>query len=139
MILLDTNVLSELMKPDPESRVTTWLDAQLENEVMLSAITLAEIDLGIAILPDGMRKEALSQLAVDLFREFDLRILPFDYKAAPQYAKLVAQARAIGRTISVEDAQIAAIAIVNDLTLATRNTKDFEFIANLVCFNPWEQ
>ena len=138
MILLDTNVLSELMKPAPELIVVQWLDAQLDSQVFLPAITKAEIELGIALLPNGKRKDAFTRLAGALFDEFRDRILPFDAGAASCYANLVATARKAGRTISVEDAQIAAITQANRLTLATRNTKDFEFIPDLLIINPWQ-
>ena len=138
MILLDTNVLSELMKPAPELTVVQWLDAQLDSQVFLPAITKAEIELGIALLPNGKRKDTFTQLADTLFDEFRDRILPFDAGAASCYANLVATARKAGRTISVEDAQIAAITQANRLTLATRNTKDFEFIPDLLLINPWQ-
>ena len=138
MILLDTNVLSELMKPAPEPVVIQWLDAQLDSQVFLTAITKAEIELGIALLPNGKRKDAFTGLAGTLFDEFQDRILPFDAGAASYYANLVANARKAGRTLSVEDAQIAAIAQVNHLTLATRNSKDFEFIPDLSLINPWQ-
>ena len=138
MILLDTNVLSELMKPAPELMVVQWLDAQLDSEVFMPAITKAEIELGIALLPNGKRKDAFTRLAGALFDEFRDRILPFDAGAASCYANLVATARKAGRIISVEDAQIAAITQANRLTLATRNTKDFEFIPDLLLINPWQ-
>jgi len=138
LILLDTNVLSELMKPAPELIVVQWLDAQLDSQVFLPAITKAEIELGIALLPNGKRKDAFTRLAGALFDEFRDRILPFDAGAASCYANLVATARKTGRTISVEDAQIAAITQANRLTLATRNTKDFEFIPDLLIINPWQ-
>jgi len=138
VILLDTNVLSELMKPAPEPTVVQWLDAQLDSQVFLPAITKAEIELGIALLPNGKRKDTFTRLASALFDEFRNRILPFDAGAASYYANLVATARKTGRTISVEDAQIAAITQANRLTLATRNTRDFEFIPDLLLINPWE-
>ena len=138
MIVLDTNVLSELMKPAPELTVVKWLDAQLDSQVFLPAITKAEIELGIALLPNGKRKDTFTRLAGALFEEFRDRILPFDAGAASCYANLVATARKAGRIISVEDAQIAAITQANRLTLATRNTKDFEFIPDLLLINPWQ-
>jgi predicted nucleic acid-binding protein len=138
VILLDTNVLSELMKPAPEPLVIQWLDAQLDSQVFLTAVTKAEIELGIALLPNGKRKEGFTGLASALFDEFQDRILPFDASAASYYANLVANARRAGRTLSVEDAQIAAITEANRLTLATRNSKDFEFIPDLPLINPWQ-
>lgn len=138
MILLDTNVLSELMKPAPEPVVIQWLDAQLDSQVFLTAVTKAEIELGIALLPNGKRKDGFIGLADALFNEFQDRVLPFDAAAASYYANLVANARKAGRTLSVEDAQIAAISQANHLTLATRNSKDFEFIPDLSLINPWQ-
>jgi predicted nucleic acid-binding protein len=138
VIVLDTNVLSELMKPAPELTVVKWLDAQLDSQVFLPTITKAEIELGIALLPNGKRKDTFTRLAGALFEEFRDRILPFDAGAASCYANLVATARKAGRIISVEDAQIAAITQANRLTLATRNTKDFEFIPDLLLINPWQ-
>ena len=139
MILLDTNVLSELMRPRPEPRVVDWLDVFPEWDVWISAITVAEIQLGIALLNDGSRKSALADLAEEMFREdFQGRCLPFDYHAAAEYAMIVSDRSRTGRPISVEDAQIAAIARTADLSLATRNTKDFERIRGLELVNPWE-
>jgi len=138
VILLDTNVLSELMKPAPEPAVVQWLDAQLDSQVFLSAVTKAEIELGIALLPNGRRKDMFTVLASALFDEFLDRILPFDESAASYYANLVANARKAGRTVSVEDAQIAAITQANRLTLATRNIKDFDFVPDLSLINPWQ-
>lgn len=138
MILLDTNVLSELMKPAPEPAVIQWLDEQLDSQVFLTSITKAELELGIALLPKGKRKDTFAQLAGILFEEFQDRILPFDTSAASYYAHLVANARKTGHTVSVEDAQIAAITQANHLTLATRNSKDFEFIPGLLLINPWQ-
>ena len=138
MILLDTNVLSELMKPAPELAVIQWLDAQLDSQVFLPAITKAEIELGIALLPHGKRKDTFTRMAEALFDEFRDRILPFDAGTTSYYANLVAIARKAGHAISVEDAQIAAITQANRLTLATRNTKDFDFVPDLLLINPWQ-
>ena len=139
MILLDTNVLSELMRPMPEPRVVNWLDAFPEWDVWISAITVAEIQLGIALLNNGNRKSALADLAEQMFREdFQGRCLPFDYQAAKEYAMIIADKSGTGRPIRVEDAQIAAIAGTADLTLATRNTKDISNISGLELVNPWE-
>jgi predicted nucleic acid-binding protein len=125
------------MKAAPEPAVVQWLDAQLDSLVFLTAITKAEIELGIALLPSGKRKDMFTRLAHTLFDEFQDRILPFDASAASYYAHLVANARKVGRTMSVEDAQIAAISQANHMTLATRNTKDFEYIPELFLINPW--
>ncbi|MHB1013766.1 MAG: PIN domain-containing protein [Desulfurivibrionaceae bacterium] len=138
MILLDTNVLSELMRVAPEPRVLAWLDQRPATDFWVSAITVAEIGLGIALLPDGRRRAALASLAAQMFQEdFAGRCLPFDQEAARLYAEVVASCTRLGRPISVEDAQIAAIALANRLTLATRNTRDFEEVSGLALFDPW--
>ncbi len=138
MILLDTNVLSEFMRPAPSTQLVTWLDAQPVGQVWVSAITRAEIELGVALLPDGERKRGLHMAASAMFREeFAGRCLPFDESAATSYASVVALRARLGRPISVEDAQIAAIALVRGLVLATRNTRDFELIEGLRVVNPW--
>ena len=140
MILLDTNVLSEAMRPSPEPKVIQWLDAQPEMEVWISATTVSEIQLGIALLPDGKRKAMLFEIAEQMFMEdFSNQCLPFDCDAAREYARIIAYRNQQGRPVSVEDAQIAAIAIVCSLTLATRNTKDFAGINGLAIVNPWEE
>jgi predicted nucleic acid-binding protein len=139
MILLDTNVLSELMRPIPNSGVVSWLDAFSDDDVWISAVTVGEIRLGLALLPEGRRKQILTELAEQMFKEeFSENCLPFDYQAAGEYAKIVASRNRQGKPITVEDAQIAAIALVADLTLATRNTKDFLYIDDLKLINPWD-
>lgn len=138
MILLDTNVISELMRPRPEPRVIRWVDAQPEFDLWISAITVAEIRLGIALLPEGKRKDVLTDLAEQTFQEdFSEQCLPFDCEAAAEYALIVAERNRKGRPVSVEDALIAAVARTAGLKLATRNTKDFSGIQGLALVNPW--
>lgn len=137
MILLDTNVLSELMQPQPNADVVKWMDNQLTSTLFTSAITRAEIELGLALLPEGKRRQTLTMLARDVFDQFPLRCLPFEELAAVHYGRIVASRLKIGRPISVEDAQIASIALTHGLRLATRNEKDFENIADLTVINPW--
>ncbi len=137
MILLDTNVISELMKPHPNSAVIEWLDAQFSNQLFISAIVKAEIEMGIAILDNGKRKQALLKAAELIFTSFINRCLSFDSETASQYANIIAFAKKTGRPMSVEDAQIAAIAVQNSAILATRNTSDFDFLENLKLINPW--
>ncbi len=137
MILLDTNVISELMRPEPNSTVIEWLDEQFSNELFLPAIVKAEIEMGIAILDDGKRKRALLQAAELIFMSFTNRCLPFDGETATHYAKIIAFTKKQGRPMSVEDAQIAAIAIQNSALLATRNITDFDFLEKLDLINPW--
>ena len=139
IILLDTNVLSELMRPNPNESVIQWIDALPGDDIWISAITVAEIRLGIALLPEGRRKQTLTRTAEEMFKEeFSEKCLPFDFQAAGEYATIVSERSHQGRPITVEDAQIAAIAIAADLALATRNTKDFLDIEGLKLINPWE-
>lgn len=139
MVLLDTNVLSEFMRPQPASRVVAWLDAQPSAEIYTSAVSRAEIELGLALMPVGKRRSALADAASAMFAEdFAGRCLPFDEPAASLYACLVAERNRAGRPISVEDAQIAAIALAHGLHLATRNVPDFAGIERLNVINPWQ-
>lgn len=137
MILLDTNVLSELMRSTPAQAVLNWLDAIPATEFYISTITKAEIELGIALLPEGKRKNALKTAAQSMLAAFQERCLSFTPASASEYATIVASRNKAGRPISVEDAQIAAIALTNNMTLATRNTDDFELINRLRVINPW--
>jgi len=138
MILLDTNVVSELMRPDPDPGVIDYLDSHPDSDVWISAITVAEIRMGIDMLSDGKRKTLLHNAAEQMFTEdFNDRCLPFDCDAGREYARIVAQRREQGRPVSVEDAQIASVATVGGLVLATRNTKDFSGISGLELINPW--
>jgi len=138
VILLDTNILSELMRPSPAPTVLAWLDRQRADQVWYCAIVRAEIELGLARLPAGRRKQGLLEAAHAMFAD-DLagRCLPFNEAAAVRYGELVDSRRRQGRPISVEDAQIAAIARTHELRLATRNTGDFEGIDGLEVINPW--
>ena len=139
MILLDTNVLSELMRPNPSDVVVAWVDALPDEDVWISAITVGEIRLGLALLPEGRRRQTLTGLVEEMFQEdFFEKCLPFDYQAAEVYAQIVSSRSRQGRPITVEDAQIAAIALSADLELATRNIKDFLGIEALKLVNPWE-
>jgi hypothetical protein len=138
MILLDTNVVSELMRPAPQPRVLEWLDARPAGDVWISAVTVGEIRLGIDLLPEGRRRARLAALADEMFQEdFADRCLPYDAPAAVEYAGIVAARARQGRPITVEDAQIAGIARSAGLALATRNTRDFSGIDGLPFLNPW--
>jgi predicted nucleic acid-binding protein len=137
MILLDTNVLSELMRPQPETKVVAWVDAQLTTTLFISSVTRAEIELGLALLPEGKRRRMLESAAQGMFQMFAGRCLEFGEAAASVYARIVSLRIQAGSPITVEDAQIASIAIVYGLDLATRNTKDFSDITGLTLINPW--
>lgn len=139
-IILDTNVLSELMRSQPDLAVMEWFARQTAVTFYTTAITKSEILLGIALLPAGKRREALADAAEKMFREdFSGNCLAFDESCSTQYAAVVANRRRSGFSITTEDAQIAAIALSFNLPLATRNTKDFLHIEGLMLHNPWFQ
>lgn len=126
MIVLDTNVISEVFRPAPEPRVVEWL-ASLTADVAITSITLAELLAGVRRLPDGRRKDELARRidsAVEPYRG-SRAVLPFDDRAADRYADVLVTREAVGTPISTADAQIAAICLANDATCATRNVKDF--------------
>ena len=138
MIIVDTNVISEPLKPQPDGTVLKWLERQAVASLYMTTISLAELLVGVEKLPDGRRKELLaSGLKPLLSKLFGTRILSFDEAAAGAYAKLVSRARAAGRTISVLDGQIAAAAQVRGFAVATRDTQPFT-AAGLEVLNPWE-
>jgi len=137
MILLDTNVVSELMRPQPDHRVFAWVAAQPAAGTFICSITEAELRLGVALLPEGKRRTTLSAILEDILaKDFLSRILPFDGSATTCFAQLAAARAKLGRPISHPDAQIAAIAISRGAKLATRNTADFE-ACGLDLVNPW--
>ncbi|WP_028629913.1 type II toxin-antitoxin system VapC family toxin [Metapseudomonas resinovorans] len=138
MILLDTNVLSEMMKSRPDPSVVAWLDAQPGSELVICSISVAEILYGIARMPNGKRKDLLAIGADTLFNKlFAGCILPFDVDAAVHYAALVSASEAKGRVTDMADGQIAAIARLYSAKVATRNTRDFEELG-VALVNPWE-
>ncbi len=137
-ILLDTNVLSELMRPKPAVEVLDWFGRQQRASYFVSAVTRTDILLGIALLPAGKRRNGLASAAERMFEEdFAGSTLPFDGYCAAEYALLVAARMRSGQAISTEDAQVAATALRHNLNLATRNGKDFRGIAGLAVVNPW--
>ena len=138
MIILDSNVVSEPIKPDGHRGVQAWLDDQVAETLYLTSISLSELLLGVEVLPDGKRKVGLAAALSDLLSTlFGARVLPFDQQAATMYAGRVSQARAAGRSISMADGQIAAIAAVHGFTVATRDTAPF-VAAGVPVVNPWE-
>jgi hypothetical protein len=138
MIVLDTNTLSETMKPAPSDIVLHWLSQQGRESVFTTVITQAEMFYGIERLAEGKRRQLLSAMADRLFGErgFQGRILTFDQEPARLFAKIVAAREALGRPISQFDAMIAAIARSHGATLATRNTSDFDH-CGIRLINPW--
>ncbi|MDO8320481.1 type II toxin-antitoxin system VapC family toxin [Rhodoferax sp.] len=136
--MLDTNVLSALMRGQPTAVVLDWFAQNTHNAMHTSAITQAEILTGIALLPSGKRRTALATAAEQMVdQDFADQCLAFDVAAAKHYAVVVAARTRLGQSISTEDAQIAVIALTAGLTLATRNTKDFDNIDGLTLVNPW--
>jgi toxin FitB len=139
MIVLDTNVISEVIKPDPSAEVTGWLARERTPNIFTTAITQAELLYGIELMPRGRRRSTLEAAITRILRELLAdRILPFDSNAAEVYARIAASRRAIGKPISEPDAQIAAIARSRGAALATRNTRDFER-CGIKVVNPWAQ
>jgi predicted nucleic acid-binding protein len=138
MIIIDTNVLSELMRPAPVSAVERWIASQPPTSVFTTTITQAEILYGIALLAAGKRRLALEEAVAGMFEEdFADRILPFDGAAARAYAIVAAERRQSGKPIMQFDAQIAAIARSRGAAIATRNASDFEG-CGIPVVNPWE-
>jgi len=137
MIVLDTNVLSELMRRRPAARVVRWVDEQDARALTVTAVTVAELLYGIARLADGARKTELAAAVDALVREdFAGRVLPFDAAAAEHYAELVAERERQGRPVSTSDGQIAAICRCHDAALATRNVRDFD-ATGITVHDPW--
>jgi toxin FitB len=137
MIILDTNVLSELMKPEPSELVLLWISSAPPPSLYTTSITQAEILHGVLLLPSGRRRRAIHDAAVTMFQEdFAGRILAFDEDSALPYAEIASERRRAGRAISHFDAQIAAIARANKASLATRNASDFEG-CGVEIINPW--
>lgn len=138
MILVDTNVISEPLRRAPEARVIEWIDAQPLETLYLSAITLAELKAGVALLPSGKRRTGLHKsLEKRVLPLFTGRVLPFDASCTQAYAELIAKARKAGLSIAAADGYIAAIAIANGFAVATRDTSPFE-AAGVTVINPWK-
>lgn len=137
MFVLDTNVVSELMRPKPEPSVEEWVGQRPATRLFFTAVGEAELRYGVAIMPKGTRREALAS-EVDAMLRDDLqgRVLPFDSRAARVYAETAARRRALGRPASHSDCQIAAIARCRNAAVATRNVRDFEGMGVEVV-NPW--
>jgi predicted nucleic acid-binding protein len=136
MIVLDTNVVSEAMKPEPNPAVRAWLNDQLAETLYLSSVTVAELLFGIAALPAGKRKDMLSRVLDGLMGLFRDRVLPFDTDAARHYADLAVLARTHGRGFPTPDGYIAAIAASRGFMVASRDTAPYE-AAGVAVINPW--
>ncbi len=136
MIIVDTNVLSEMMRDTPDPLVKRWMTSQFPAGLFTTAICEAEILYGVALLPGGRRRNALSKAAVSIFGEFSGRILPFDSAAAKAFAEIAAERRRLGKPVGESDAQIAAIARVHGATVATRDVGDFTD-CGIEVISPW--
>ncbi|WP_199040361.1 type II toxin-antitoxin system VapC family toxin [Glycomyces salinus] len=137
MIVLDTNVISEITKPDADSRVVEWFGMLSMRKAAITAVTVGEIWDGLVRMDDGNRKRNLIEDTESLLQEFfSGRVLPYDYAAAMHFAVLSHHRRTIGREVDKPDAQIAAICVARGFALATRNTRDFEF-TGVKLINPW--
>lgn len=137
MILLDTNVVSEAMKPAPDDAVRAWLDEQAAETLYLSSVTVAELMFGIGALPKGKRKNKLADALDGVMKIFADRILPFDVDAARRYADLAVKARAAGKGFPTPDGYIAAIAASKGFAVATRDTSAFD-AAGVEVIDPWK-
>ena len=137
--LLDTNVLSEVQRPAPSKKVMSWLDTVDEDRVFISVASIAELRRGIALMDEGRRRTALAAwLANDLPGRFAERILPIDYAVAEHWGELMALSRQSGVALSTMDGFFAATALAKNLTLVTRNVKDFGSFG-VALFNPWDE
>ena len=137
MIIVDTNVVSELMRPAPSRAVRDWVSSQAAGELCTTAITVAEIRYGLARLAGGRRKDRLQAAADEVFTAFSEYILPFDANAAAHYAVILSHSDDIGMPMEGFDAQIAAICRARGATLATRNVKDFRE-TGVDITDPWQ-
>lgn len=137
MILLDTNVISEMTKKRPAPAVAAWLDGHLLDALFISAITIAEMRFGILIMPIGRRRDSISAAFARTEQLFNGRVLPFDQSAAERYAELAAAARDRGKGFPTPDAYIAAIAASRGFAVATRDLAPFE-AGGVEVINPWE-
>jgi toxin FitB len=138
VIVVDTNVVSELMRPSPASQVREWVNAQTPGQLYTTAVTVAEIRYGLERLPGGRRKDSLLTTATEVFAAFSEFIQPFDADAAIWYATIVAHRDRLGLRIDGFDAQIAAICRTRGAALATRNAKDFRE-TGIDVIDPWQQ
>lgn len=137
MILLDTNVVSEAMKPAPDDAVRGWLDEQTAETLYLSSVTIAELMFGIGVLPKGRRKDKLTDALDGVMELFADRVLPLDIDAARHYADLAVKARAAGKGFPTPDGYIAAIAASKGFVVATRDTSAFDAVGVEV-IDPWK-
>lgn len=138
MVIIDTNIVSELMRAEPSAEVLVWIDNWPPRELFVTTVTEAEVRTGIALLPEGRRRRGLADACERAFGNlFAGRVLPFDSDAARAYAEIVSSRRALGHPTSQTDGQIAAIASSRGMAVATRNVRDFEDMG-IEIFDPWD-
>lgn len=138
MVVIDTNVVSELMRAEPSAEVLDWMDDRQPRELYVTAVTEAEVRTGIALLPEGRRRRGLAEACERAFGSlFAGRVLPFDSDAARAYAEIAAVRRVLGRPVSFADGQIAAIARSRRMAVATRNIRDF-LDMGIGVLDPWD-
>ena len=138
MTVLDTNVISEMMKKKPAPAVVAWLDAQPEDAIWTTAVSVFEIRFGLNVLPNGKRKHNLQELFETMIRrDFGGRVMDFDSTAAEQSALIAAKSQGIGRPVEIRDVMIAGIVAARGATLATRNTKHFG-LTGIPLIDPWQ-
>lgn len=139
MLMLDTNMLSEIMRPEPDRKIADWIVRQPSDELFTAAVCQAEVFSGLAIMPNGRRRADLEEAARAMFADdFEGRILPFDTEAASGYAEVFAARRKIGRPSGTVDLMLAAIARVRGASVVTRNVADFEGVG-VAIVNPWDE
>ena len=138
MIILDTNVLSALMRTAPEASVIGWLDRQPPESIWITSITLFEVRMGLALLPKGKRRQTLDTAFTQLLREdLDNRVLDFDASAAAEAAALASERQVAGRSVDMRDTLIAGIALARRATIATRNVRHFSDL-KVPVVDPWK-
>lgn len=139
MYILDANVISELMRPQASQFVVSWIDKQPIRDLYITAITESELRFGVATMPAGKRRDKLEDLMESILEgDFSSRVLPFDTHATREYADIAALCRSVGHAISGIDCQIGAIALSLDMTVVTRNVRDFANIG-VRLIDPWEE
>lgn len=138
MIVLDTNVVSELTRRESDEHVVAWTERQNPDELWITSTTVSEIRLGVELMPRGRRRETMKSVNSRVLASFEDGTLSFETHAADAYAGIVSERAAAGKPINRDDAQIAASCVATGATLATRNTRHFEGIEGLELINPWE-
>ena len=138
MIILDTNVLSALMRSHPEAKIVAWLDAHIRESVWITSITALEVRFGLQVMPAGKKRTALIQAFGSLLETIDHRIAAFDAAAAEQAGDLMARRQHAGRPVDLRDTMIAGIAVARRASLATRNISHFKD-ADITVVNPWDE